>query len=106
MSYNIDMYIDAPYSEGRELPSFSLRQIDLPDFLQWQVGSQHYIVMKVEMTGVRNRKDLEQSNDQPKMEADFSAISIRALGDEPVSAKEIEKKEFDELVVRARSGNI
>ena len=94
------------YHDDRDLPEFSLRQIDLPDILKWKVGGQYYLIIKAEMTGIRNMRGLSQSSDEPKIEADFQAVSIRALGDKPVDAKAIEKKEFDNLVGRVKSGDL
>ena len=100
------MYISEPYSEGRDLPSFTLRQIDLPDILKWNVGGEYYILMKVEMIGLRNMKGLEQESDQPKIEADFQVESVRPIGDKPVDAKSIEKKSFEKLVGKIKSGEL
>ena len=50
---------DEPMQVGADLPRFNLRQIDLPDVEYWEVGGQYYIIMKVEMTGKRVRKDLQ-----------------------------------------------
>lgn len=100
------MYIEAPYHEGRQLPSFTLRQIDLPDILKWEVGGEYYILMKVEMTGIRNMKDLEQPSDQPKIEADFQVESVRPVGDKPIDTKSIEKKSFEKLVGKIKSGEL
>ena len=92
-------------TEGRELPQFTLREIDLPEVREWEVGGQYYLVLKVEQVGVRNRKDMDAPNsDRSKLEADFQVHSIRALGDKPVDAKTIEQEEFDEVVYKARSG--
>jgi hypothetical protein len=90
--------------EDRELPMFTLRQIDLPDILKWQVGGKYYLVMKVEMVGLRNRKDLDAYNDRPKVEGDFQVMSIRALGDKPVDATTIEKEDFKNVVTKVKSG--
>jgi hypothetical protein len=97
---------DVPYHDERELPTFSLRQIDLPDILKWQVNGKYYLVMKVEMTGIYNMKGLPSPDDQPKMEADFKMLSVRPVGDQPVDASTIERKEFDNLVARVKSGDI
>lgn len=93
-----------PIHQGRELPSFSLRQIDLPEILEWEVNGKYYLVLKVEMVGKRNRKDLEAPEDKQKIEADFQVQSIRSLGDKPVDASTLEKKEFEKVVAKARSG--
>lgn len=93
-----------PMHEGRQLPQFTLRQIDLPDLVNWEVGQEYYIVMKVEMVGKRNRKDLELRNDQFKIEADFEMHSIKPLGNKPVDAKELERKDFERVKAEALAG--
>ena len=93
-----------PYHNGRELPVFTLRQIDLPEIVKWQVNGLYYVVLKVEMTGVRNRFDLPAKEDQARLEADFKIVSIRPIGDTPLDTKSIEKKEFEDLVVSIKSG--
>ena len=97
-------YIETPYHGERELPYFSLRQIDLPEILQWEVNGKYYVVMKVEMTALRNRSDLDSKDDKPKMEADFQVHSIRPVDHEPVDAKALERKDFEGLVGKIKSG--
>ena len=92
--------------EGRELPQFTLRQIDLPDILNWQVNGSYYVLCRVEMTGLRNRSDLPASEDMSKIEADFKIQSVRAIDDKPIDIKEIEKKEFEKIVSKVKSGEI
>jgi len=94
------------YHDERDLPEISLRQIDLPEILKWKVGGKYYLIIKAEMTGIRNMRGLPQSSDEPKIEADFQVTSIRALGDKPIDVKAIEKKEFDNLVGRVKSGDL
>jgi hypothetical protein len=95
-----------PLHEERELPSFTLRQIDLPEVITWEIGSQHYIVLKVEMTGKRNRTDMTNApnSDQVKLEADFRTVSVKAVGYKPLDIKSLEKKEFNKVVAKALSG--
>jgi hypothetical protein len=100
------MYIETPYSEDRELPSVTFRQIDLPEILKWEVGGQYYIVAKVEMTGLRNMKNLDQKSDQHKIEGDFQLLSVMAVEDKPVDTKKIEKKAFEKLVGKIKSGEL
>jgi len=94
-----------PMHEGRGLPQFVLREIDLPDLRNWEVNSQHYLVLKVEMIGKRNRKDMEApKSDREKIEADFQVLSIKPLGDEPVDAKKLERQDFEKVLAKAKSG--
>lgn len=100
------MYPEMPMHMERELPSFYLRQEDLPEILKWQVNGKYYIVMKVEMTGTENKKDLGSKQDASKMEAEFQVLSVRALGDKPIDPTTIEKQDFDKLVTKIKSGVI
>jgi len=95
-----------PMHEGRELPSITLRQGDLPDITGWDINSKHYIIIKVEVTGKHNRKDLVQApvSDQVKLEASLKIISVLALTDEPVDAATLERKEFEKLTAQINSG--
>ena len=93
-----------PMHEGRQLPQFTLREIDLPDLTNWEVGQEYYIVMKVECIAKRNRKDLEHRSDQFKIEADFEMHSIKPLGDKPIDVKELEREDFERAKANALSG--
>jgi len=97
---------DIPMHQGRELPRFDLRQIDLPEILGWPVNSTHYIVVKVEVVSKNNRKDIESPQDQQKIEAGLQILNVKALGDEPIDAKALEKQDFENVVARAKSGQL
>jgi len=97
--------MDSPMHEGRQLPEFELRENDLPEVFKWEVNSQHYLVLKVEMTAKRNRQDLDAPrSDKEKVEGSFRILSIKALGDTPVDAKTLEQKHFESIVTKAKSG--
>lgn len=102
------MMYDMPMHEGRELPRFTLREIDLPDIGKWDVGYTGYIVMKVElMTKVTgSAMGLEEGNDANKIEAGFRMLSIRPLGVEAVDAKTLETKEFQQVINKIKSGEL
>ena len=93
---------DMPMSVESELPRFTLRQLDMPDVRNWEVGDQKYIIMRVEMVGKRNRKDLPAREDRGKVEGDFQMLNIKVLGDEPVDAKSLESKHFEMVVAKAK----
>lgn len=93
-----------PYHNERQLPSFSLRQIDLPEIVKWEVNGQYFLLVKVEMTGVHNRSDLPSLEDKSKKEADFTVLSVRAVDKYPIDTASIEKKEFEDLVTKVKSG--
>lgn len=93
-----------PMHQGRELPQFTLRQIDLPEVLTWEVNGKYYLILQVEMIGKRNRTDIEAPEDKQKIEADFQIMSIRALGDKPIDRKTMEQQAFEEIVAKAKSG--
>jgi len=94
--YNETMYdTSMPMNQGRQLPMFTLRQIDLPQILS---------VMKVKMTGKNEQVSLPAPEDQSKMEANFEMQSIRVLGDKPVDAKSLEQKDFERVIAKAKSG--
>lgn len=96
--------MDMPYHEEHELPTFSLRQNDLPEILQWEVGGQYYVVMKVEMVGERKMAEMDSKLDRSRMEADFKVRSIRALGNKPIDPTAIEKADFEKVVGKIKSG--
>lgn len=98
--------IAEPMHEGRQLPQFSLRQIDFPDVISMEVKDTQYIVMKVEMVGKRSMAGMENSNDGSKVEGDFRVLSIRALGEKPVDAKTLEQEHFERTVAGIKSGEI
>jgi len=99
------MYIESmPLMGEKELPEFYLRQDDLPEMLQWEVGGSYYLVMKVEMTEMEKKANLKSKLDKSKMEAKFQVHSIRALGNKPVDATTLEKKDFEDTVAKVKSG--
>ena|SRR3990167_10208184 len=95
---------DIPMHEERQLPSFTLRQIDLPEVQTWLVNGEYYLILKVQMVGKRNRKDIEAKEDREKIEGDFQIMSIKALGDKPVDRKTLEQQDFEKVVAKAKSG--
>src|SRR3990167_2097294 len=96
--------IPMPMHQDRELPMFTLRQIDLPEIASWIVNGEYYIVMKVKMVSKRSRQDIEAPENKEKIEGDFQMRSIRALGDKPVDRKTLEQKDFERIVAKAKSG--
>lgn len=102
--YNRYMYIEAPYHGERELPRFSLREIDLPEIKQWKVNGSYYLVMKVEMTGISNMSDLPAKDDKGKMVGDFKVHSIRPVTHEPIDVESLEKADFERTVADVKSG--
>ena len=98
---------DMPTTQSeRELPSFRLRQEELPQVRSWAVNSKHYLILKVEMTGKNNTKDmgLNDFSDKEKIEGRFKVLNIKPLGDKPVDAKTLEREDFERVVAKARSG--
>jgi len=95
-----------PMHGERELPWFTLRVEDMPEVRAWDVGSDHYLILKVKTVGKRVREDLETRNDRAKTEGDFQVLSVRALGRDPVDAETLERQDFERTVAMARSGTI
>ena len=95
-----------PMHEGRELPQFTLRQSDLPEVMKLEVNNEVYLVMKVKVIGKRSRQDLDTKNEKTKMEADFQVLTLKALGDKPISAKTLEQQHFEQTVAKIKSGQI
>ena len=98
------MYIESPYHGERDLPEFSLRAIDLPDLAGWEVNGEYYLVMKVEMTGIRNRSDLPAKEDKTRLEGDFKVMSVRPVTHEPIDVKGLQKADFERTVADVKSG--
>jgi len=98
--------IPMPMTEGRELPQFTLRQIDFPDVIKMEVKDTQYIVMKIEMIGKRSRADLQNSNDGSKVEGDFRVLSMRTLGEKPVDVKSLEQEHFEKTIAKIKSGKM
>lgn len=90
------------YHDERELPYFTLRQIDLPEILTWKVGEQYYLLMKVEMTGLEKYEDEDKK--MKKMEGKFKVHSVRAVDEKPIDVKAIEKQDFERTIAAIKSG--
>lgn len=98
-----------PMPMDRQLPTlYGLRQEDLPEIVNMEVGDKRYVVLKVEMVAKRSGKamDMVDKNDRTKMEGDFQVQSIKVLGKEPVDAKTLESKEFQAVIAKVLSGNM
>ncbi len=98
------MYDSTMPMQEHQLPQFTLRENDLPDLANWEVGQDYYIVMRVEMIAKRNRKDLTSKVDQVKIEGDFEMHSIKPLGNKPVDATELERQDFEKVKAEALAG--
>lgn len=93
---------------GRDLPQFSLRQEDLPGVSVWEVNSQHYLVLKVELVAKQNTKSMGINNmeDREKVEGTFQILNIKPLSNTPVDAKTLEKQDMARVVADLRSGSM
>ena len=91
-------------TQGRELPSISFRQIDMPEILDWEVNSEHYIVCKVKVIGKNNNEYINAPEDKNKIEANLKVLNVTALSDKPVDAKTLESKEFQKIKAKVLSG--
>ena len=93
-------------AEGRDMPSFSMRQEELPEIEAWEVGGKYYLVLKVEMVEKSNSKAFgyDDSRDKGKLEGRFKMLNIMALKNTPVDAKSLEAKDFKRVVAGVRSG--
>ena len=95
-----------PIHQERELPRFSLREIDLPSLTTLEVSDHRYLLVKVELIAKRNRKDLTLKSEKVKVEGDFQVLSIRTLGKEPVNLASLERQDFENTVADVRSGKL
>jgi len=91
--------------QGRELPSFTLRQEEVPELITWDIGSSHYLVIKVELVEKHNTKvlGLEDFGDREKLEGRFQVLNVKPLTDKPIDRKTIEREDFERIVAKARS---
>jgi hypothetical protein len=102
------MQYDIPLSQGRELPIFSLRELDMPEVRQMEVGDKRYVVLKVEMIAKNSGRSLGyvEGNDSSKVEGEYRVLSIRALGHDPVDARTLESEEFNNVIAKVKSGEM
>ena len=93
-------------AEGRDMPSFSMGQEELPEVKYWEVGGKYYLVVKVEMVEQSNSKayGYNDSRDKGKIQGRFKMLNIMALKNTPVDAKSLEEKDFKQTVAKVRSG--
>lgn len=99
------MQFDMPMSQGRQLPSFYLREIDFPEVNLLEVGGTCYVVMKVELVGKRAAKSIgiNNGNDGNKMEGEFQMLSIKKMS--PDESKSVSSKEYQHFATKVKSGN-
>ncbi len=98
----------AVHPPGRELPQFTLRQEELPEVRTWEVNGKYYLVLRVEMVGKSNTKafGMNDPSDKEKIEGRFQVLNIKPLGNKPVDAKTLEKRDFENTVADVKSGKI
>jgi hypothetical protein len=100
MPYNA---ADMPMHEGRMLPSFSLREVDLPQVRRWEVGGRYYLIIEVEMLGKNSMKDYEApESGRDKIEGYFRMNSVKELP--PKEANKESKRAFEGAIAKARGG--
>lgn len=100
---------DMPMPQGRQLPTlYGLREIDLPEVKNLEVNDLRYIVIKVKMVAKRSGKEIYSNDrfDQTKIEGDFEIHSMKMLGKEPVDAKSLESKEFQNVINKVKAGEM
>lgn len=99
---------DEPMHEGRQLPMFTLREIDLPELKQWQIGNKYYLVVAVELVGKREIKyslpEGSPTSDGVKIDGEFKMVSVDLLPDK--EANTAEKQAFERTVAKAKSGSL
>ena len=86
------------------LPPLTLRETDLAEVAQWEVGGKYYLIIEVEQTAKRNSKNLEAPDSgRVKIEGDFQILSIKvpSTGEQ----EKMEKKAFEGALAKARSGS-
>jgi hypothetical protein len=94
-----------PMHQGRSLPQFSLREIDLPNLKKWQEGQEYFLVVKVKMVG-RNLVEEYQvvdKNDAGKLEGNFKVLAVKALESE-TDVQKMSSKEFELHTAKILSG--
>lgn len=99
MPYNMTEAM--PMHEGRELPSFTLREIDLPQVRTWEVNGKYYLVVQVEMLSKNSMKDYEATESgREKIEGYFKVLSVKELP--PKEANKESRKSFEGALAKAR----
>lgn len=96
------------HAPGRDLPVFSLRQEELPELRSWSINGKYYLIVKVEMTGknVASIYGKVDSGDKGKMEGTFEVLSVKALGDTPITVDNLEQADFEKKVAKARTSKV
>jgi hypothetical protein len=102
------MQYDMPMTQGRELPQFNIREIDMPDLATWEVGDKKYVVMKVEMVAKQsgNAYGFKEDVDKRSIEGTFRMLSLKTLGYETVDTKKLESAEFNKVMAKVMSGEM
>lgn len=98
-------YNSMPMHQGRELPTFRLREIDLPNVTTWDIGKEYYIVMKVKMIGKEMQQSSEARQDAHKVEGTFEMTSIKPLGDKPIDERQLVQEDYEKMKATALSGD-
>ena len=92
-----------PMTEGRELPVIQMREFDLPQIREWEIGSEHYVVVKVKLMEKRDnaiRDDMDET-DKKRIEGVLKMQSVKVLDHKPVNLKSMAKADFNQAYVEA-----
>ena len=84
--------IDMPMSMGHDLPDIYFREIDFADFLDWPIGSEHYVICKVCLEGKEVNRPPAGTPEKPYMIGHLKIRSVRALGTEPINVKTLDEQ--------------
>jgi len=95
--------ISMPIQTSKDLPQITLRELDVAEIRYWEVNQEYYMVMKVKMTGKHTQYESKSPQDAKFLEGDFKITSIKALGDEPVDSKRLERQDFERTMAGALS---
>ena len=96
------------HAEGRVLPEIRFREEDLPSVKNWKVNGKYYLIVKVEMVGKQSAKAVgaDDYTDREKIEGQFQILNVKPLGDNPVSADILKRKDFENKIADVRSGKM
>lgn len=97
-----------PMPSGRELPSISVSELDLPELKTWEVNGKYFIIAKVEMVEKHNHRDFladgAPESQKKALGGRFKLLNIAAIGNEAIDLRSLEQAEIQTMKGRVLSG--
>ena len=87
-----------------ELSSFSVEALDLPDLKNWEINSEHFLILKVKVVEKRNNEYLasQMETEKRSIAGTLKIVSIKSPGVKPITLSDLEQQDIEEMTAKVR----